>query len=57
VIPTEQHAPLCPTIENRHQRLIERLAQQDPFYRVQGAPPPDPPIHLRQRVVALEDAK
>src|SRR5262249_25608574 len=44
-------------LEDHHQRLIHRLAQQNAFDRVQCAPPFDLPIHLRQRVVALDYAQ
>ena len=43
--------------ENHHQRLIEALAQQDPFDRFERAPLPHLPIHLRQRIVALDDTE
>ena len=43
--------------EDHHQRLIETLAQDDAFDRFQRAPLSDLPVHLRQRIVALDDAK
>src|SRR5215469_8660317 len=44
-------------LEDHHQWLIHRLAQQDAFDRVEGTPPFDLSIHLRQRVVALDYAQ
>ncbi len=44
-------------LEDHHQRLIEALAQHDALDRVQRAPLLDLPVHLRQRIVALDDAE
>jgi hypothetical protein len=43
--------------EDHHQRLIQTLAQGDAFDRLQRALLLDLPVHLRQRVVALDDAE
>jgi hypothetical protein len=44
-------------LEDHHQRLIERLAQQNPFDRLQRPPLLDPPIRLRQRILTLDDTQ
>ena len=44
-------------LEDHHQRLIQTLAQHDAFDRLQRAPLPDLPVHLSQRIVALDDSK
>ena len=42
-------------LEDHHQRLVERLAQQDALDRIERAPLADLRVHLRQRIVALDD--
>ena len=44
-------------LEDHHRRLIERFVQQDALDRLQRPPLPDLPIHLRQRIVTLDDAE
>jgi hypothetical protein len=44
-------------LEFHHQRLIETLAQDDAFDRLQRAAFLDLSVHLRERIVALDDAK
>ena len=44
-------------LEDHDQRLVEALAHQYPLDRLQRPPPPDLRVHLRQRVVALDDAE
>jgi hypothetical protein len=43
--------------EDKHQRLIEALAQKDALNRILGATPADLRIHLRKRIVALDDTE
>ncbi len=43
--------------EDHRQRLVETLAQQDAFDRFERAPLLDLPIHLREWIVALDDAE
>ncbi len=43
--------------EDHHQRPVETLAQDDAFDRLQCAPLLYLPIHLRQRIVPLDDAE
>ena len=45
-------------LEDHHQRLVEALAQQNAFDRIERPPPLHLPVHLRQRiVVALHDSE
>jgi hypothetical protein len=44
-------------LEDHHQRLIERLAQQYPLDSVECAPLAHLRVHLRQRIVAVGDAE
>jgi hypothetical protein len=43
--------------EDHYHGLIERFAQQDAFDGLQRAPLLDLPVHLRQRIVALDDTE
>jgi hypothetical protein len=52
-VPTES----AEVFEDHHQRLIEALAQNDAFDRLQRAALLDLPVHLSQRIVTLDDAE
>jgi hypothetical protein len=43
--------------EDQHQRLVETLTQDSALDRFQRPPLPDLPVHLRQRIVTLDDAE
>jgi hypothetical protein len=43
--------------KNDYERLVEALAQHDAFDCLQRAPRLDLPIHLRQRIVTIDDSK
>src|SRR5215469_12121670 len=44
-------------LEDHHQRLIETLEQQEPFDRLQRPPFLQLPVHLRKRVITLDNAE
>ena len=44
-------------LEDHHQRLIQTLAQDDAFDRLQRPPLLDLPVHLRQGILTLDDAE
>jgi len=44
-------------LEDHHQRLVERFAQQNPLDRLERPPLLQLPVHLRQRIGAFNDAK
>jgi hypothetical protein len=44
-------------LEDHHQRLIEWFAKQDAPDRLQRPPLPQLPVHLHQRVGALDNAE
>ena len=43
--------------ENHHQRLIERFAQSYALDRLQRAPLPDLPVHLREWIITLDNTE
>jgi hypothetical protein len=43
--------------EDKHERLIQALAQKEALNRILGPAPPDLRIHLRKRIVALDDTE
>ena len=44
-------------LKDHHQGLVQRLAQQDPLDRLQRAPRAQPFVHLRQWVIAIDNAE
>jgi len=44
-------------LEDYNQRLVETPAQQNPFDRVQRTSLLDLAVHLRQRIVTLDDTE
>ena len=44
-------------LEDHHQRLVEAFAQQDPLDSFERTPLLQLPVHLRERIVALDDTE